>query len=226
MMTDNAYQPGDRRPLASRDTSWAGSIAAWLAGKNISPNTISTFSMVFAALAFFAMWGTLHASGIGLRLLWLLALLGIQLRLLANLFDGMVAVNTQQASPLGELFNEIPDRVSDTFILMALGFTVGGSMAWAITATLLALFVSYIRAVGAAAGAGQVFAGVMAKPKRMFVVSVLCVLHILLPTSWTHEELLWGLGIDGLGVMIISLGCVITAFTRLTTMTQQLHKAQ
>ncbi len=43
---------------------------------------------------------------------WLAGALLVQLRLLANLYDGMVAVLRQIASPVDELFNEVPDRVS------------------------------------------------------------------------------------------------------------------
>ncbi len=63
------------------------------------------------------------------RLTWLLAAALVQLRLLANMFDGMVAVETNTASPVGELFNEVPDRVSDAAILVGLGYAAGGTPA-------------------------------------------------------------------------------------------------
>ena len=61
--------------------------------------------------------GLLFASVPGLGQPWLAWLCGavlVQLRLLANVLDGMVAVGRGVASPVGELYNEIPDRVSDT----------------------------------------------------------------------------------------------------------------
>ena len=47
------------------------------------------------------------------------------LSLLANLLDGMVAMGRGVASPVGELFNEVADRVSDTAILLGLGWAAG-----------------------------------------------------------------------------------------------------
>ena len=41
----------DRRPIASRNSKLAERIAKSLANRDISPNLISQFSMVFAALA-------------------------------------------------------------------------------------------------------------------------------------------------------------------------------
>ena len=42
---------------------------------------------------------------------WLvLAALGIQLRLLCNMLDGMVAVEHGRATPVGALYNDVPDR--------------------------------------------------------------------------------------------------------------------
>src|SRR6478672_1892595 len=46
----------------------------------------------------------------------------VQLRLLANLLDGMVAVASNRTSKLGELFNEFPDRLSDAATLIGLGY--------------------------------------------------------------------------------------------------------
>lgn len=225
-MPGGDYQPGERRPLASRDTGWAVAGARWLVRMGIAPNTISSWSMVFAALAAVALAAIAHTDGWVQRGLWLLVLLGVQLRLLANLFDGMVAVETGQASAVGELFNELPDRVSDTLILLALGLVPGSSLGWAAWAAGLALLVSYIRAVGAAAGAGQVFAGVMAKPRRMFAVSVLCALHFLLPGTWLQAVRLGNLGIDALVLVLISAGCVLTGWTRLRLIAGRLRETR
>ena len=44
-------ETGDRRPLTSRNSWWAQSIARWLAGKSVTPNQISQASILAAALA-------------------------------------------------------------------------------------------------------------------------------------------------------------------------------
>ena len=51
----------------------------------------------------------------------------IQLRLIANLLDGLVAVEGGKRTPTGELYNEAPDRIADTAVLVGAGYAVGGS---------------------------------------------------------------------------------------------------
>lgn len=218
------FQPGERRPIASRDSSWAPVVARRLAGWNVAPNAISASSMAFSALAGLAIVAAGASDGVAARILWLLALAAAQLRLLANLFDGMVAVENNRASPVGELYNEVPDRVSDTLILVALGFVPGSTPALALAVALLAVFVAYVRAIGAAAGAGQVFSGVMAKQHRMFMVSLLCLFHAVVPASWSTYSWLGPLGISGLALVLIGIGCAITAVTRLTAIASRLRR--
>src|SRR5205809_7643373 len=80
------------------------------------------------------------------RILWLTAALGAQLRLTANMLDGMVALASGRASKVGELYNEIPDRVSDAAVFIGAGFAWGGNVALGYVATILAIFTAYIRA--------------------------------------------------------------------------------
>ena len=100
----------ERRPLASRDLKIIQMAAAWLVAREVSANAISLASMGFAALASLCLVGTAWSDGLQARVLFLLAAGFVQLRLLANLLDGMVAVGSGKASPEGELYNEVPDR--------------------------------------------------------------------------------------------------------------------
>ena len=56
------------------------------------------------------------------RLFWLIAALGAQLRLTANMLDGMVALVSARASKVGELYNEVRDRVSDAVVFIGAGY--------------------------------------------------------------------------------------------------------
>jgi len=127
--------------------------------------------------------GLLFASVPGLGQPWLAWLCGavlVQLRLLANVLDGMVAVGRGVASPVGELYNEIPDRVSDTAVLAGIGFAAGSpALGWA--AALAAMATAYVRATGRAAGGGSDFRGPMAKQQRMALVTALAVVCAVLP---------------------------------------------
>src|SRR5690349_8833323 len=100
-----AYEPTDRRPIASRDRRIWQKIASVLAARNISPNAISIAGMFAGIVAGLALYFTRTVDGWPQRLLWLGAAVGIQLRLLANMLDGMVAIESRCASPLGELYN-------------------------------------------------------------------------------------------------------------------------
>jgi len=116
-MSDDVQTGGDRRPLTSRNTRWARYIAARLAQGGVSPNLISAFSVVFAAGCFGCF------------------LLAIQLRLLCNLLDGMVAIEGGLQSATGAIWNELPDRIGDILILVGAGlFADSATLGWAASA--------------------------------------------------------------------------------------------
>ena len=152
-------------------------LARKLADSSVTPNMISCSSMLFGLLAGLAMAATMFTSGNGAicGLLWLVAAAMVQGRLIANLLDGMVAVEGGKATATGELYNEVPDRVSDTLIFAGAGFAVG-TIWLGFSAAVVAVFVAYVRAIGASVGAGQVFAGPMAKPHRMALMTVVTLL--------------------------------------------------
>ena len=106
-----------RRPIASRNTRWAAHVTRRLVEARVSPNHISMGSVVAALLACgaFALSGCVGPVWAGL---FLIAGAGLtQLRLLCNLFDGLVAVEGGMGSPDGAFWNEVPDRLSDLLIL-------------------------------------------------------------------------------------------------------------
>ncbi len=100
------------------------------------------------------------------------------------MLDGMVAIASGKASRLGELYNELPDRVSDVAIVIGAGYAMGGIAVLGYVAACVAVLTAYVRAVGKAAGASSLFIGPMAKPHRMFVLTVVGALMAVLPGSW------------------------------------------
>lgn len=213
-MGSQSYEVGERRPLATRQKPAARSLAHRLSQAGLSPNAISVIGLVFGILAGCLLFATPHASSVLRRILLLLAAGAVQLRLLCNLLDGMVAVETATASPVGELFNEIPDRISDAATLIGVGYAVGGNPVLGYVAACVALFVAYVRAMGKVAGARQEFCGPMAKQHRMFVVTLGCVYCGLAPQSWQPR---WGgsFGVMSAVLVLIILGGVVTAIRRL-----------
>jgi len=86
----------NRRPLASRQTGFARRLTEALLRTSVTPDQISLAGILFAAAA-----GVLLLTPSVLT--FLLAALLIQLRLLANLLDGLVAVEGGRGSRLGPL---------------------------------------------------------------------------------------------------------------------------
>jgi len=150
------------------------------------------------------------------RILWIIAALGAQLRLTANMLDGMVALASRRASKVGELYNEVPDRVSDAAVFIGAGFAWGGNIALGYIATILAVFTAYVRAAGKIAGAPNEFCGPMAKQHRMLVITLISLYSAVTPRSWqmiTFNE--WKIGLTTLGLVVIVVGCVITVIRRI-----------
>lgn len=168
----------DRRPIAARSTRPIVAAADFLIARGASANAVSVTGMLAAIIG-----GAALAMAPGHPLLWLAGGLLIQLRLLANVLDGMVAVGRGIASPTGELFNEIPDRVSDTAIIVGIGIAAGQPwLGWA--AALAAMATAYVRAVGKGLGQPADFSGPMAKQHRMALLTALCAACVVLPPDW------------------------------------------
>ncbi len=194
----------ERRPIASRNTRWADACASAIAKTGITPNAISVCGMIFAILGgacfYFTQCGCFPP-----RLLWIAGAVFVQLRLLANLFDGMVAQLQKATSPLGELYNEIPDRISDAVILVGFGYAIGSSASLGFVAACLALFVAYVRAQIAVSGGKQLFIGPMAKAHRMAVIIGAAIATAILPEVAWPVYALW----------IVIVGSVLTAIRRI-----------
>ena len=219
-MNESAAQTIDRRPIATRNRKWAQLATAWLAARNVSPNAISIAGMcacIAAGIALGLTSITYH------RIFWLIAALGAQVRLTANMLDGMVALASGRASKVGELYNEIPDRVSDAAVFIGAGFAWSGNVALGYIATILAIFTAYIRAAGKIAGAPNEFCGPMAKQHRMLVLTIACLYSAVAPQSWqifhfSDVEI----GVMALALGVIIAGCLITIVRRLKRIAQAL----
>lgn len=218
------YVP-ERRPIASREAALSKRLATWVANQGISPNAISLAGMVagVAAGGVFAL--TVHVSRP--HLAFIAATCLMQMRLLANMLDGMVAVQTGKASPVGELFNEVPDRVSDAAIFIGAGYAVGALPELGYLAACAALFTAYVRAEGKVAGAHQEFCGPMAKPQRMFLLSLAALYCGLTPRDWQPSlPQIPKAGIMAAALGLIAVGSVWTSCRRLVRIARALRKGK
>lgn len=171
----------ERRPLASRKTHLANLAAGFLAKNKISPNHISLLSVVFSLLALI-----FYTKSNDKSFYLFLAALCIQLRLICNLLDGMVAIEYNKKSIYGNLFNDIPDRFADVFIILGAGFysyhnenttSFGFHLAW--VNAILAVITAYIRVLGVSLGTPMFFSGIMAKPQRMAIITISSLLALI-----------------------------------------------
>jgi phosphatidylglycerophosphate synthase len=207
-----------RRPIKVRKSRWAVSMARGLAKAGVRPNFISILSLVFALAAGVCLALTPHVGRVAGIILFVSAALLIPLRLLCNLLDGMLAIEEGFRSKTGNLYNELPDRVSDAVILIGAGysgFTWGPELGW--TAALLAVLTAYIRTLGAATGARQHFTGPMAKQQRMFIMIAASLVGAV-EAAFNLQP--W---IMAIALVVIILGSLITAVIRLGLVAKDLN---
>jgi phosphatidylglycerophosphate synthase len=177
----------------------------------VAPNAISLASLAFAILAALALWQLGTATGV-LRVALLLAAAAlIQLRLLCNLLDGMVAIEGGRRTAYGEIFNDMPDRFADLAILIGTGYGIatipfGTQLGW--IAAILAVLTAYVRLLGGSMGAHQYFIGPMAKQQRMAVMTVACVLSTFEPLIGWHGQVL------AFALYVIIAGSIVTLVRR------------
>ncbi|WP_036771932.1 CDP-alcohol phosphatidyltransferase family protein [Photorhabdus australis] len=211
----------DRRPIKTRNAIWAGKAAKWLQYRGVTPNGISVASVVFAALA-----GLCFATCFWSRSFWLtsvLLIIGalfIQARLVCNLLDGMVAIEGGLRTSVGTVFNDLPDRIADSFILIGLGYGLTlfpFAISLGCIAALLAVLTAYIRLLGGTCGLPQRFLGPMAKQHRMALITVGSIVAAFLPQLWGQYFLL-------VLLIVITLGCLWTCIRRTRVILNELQE--
>src|SRR4029453_444775 len=95
----------DRRPIATRNRKWAQTATHWLAVHQVSPNAISMAGMCGCIVAGMALAATSISYH---RIEWIVAVMGVQLRLIANMPDGMGGHVSGPDCKVGEFYNQFP----------------------------------------------------------------------------------------------------------------------
>lgn len=171
-------------------------------------------SVVFAALGGWALYAAPREACAGCQIFWwVVAVAGIQLRLVCNLMDGLLAVEGGLKSAVGDLYNEVPDRLADTLLLVGAGYGAAAVHPWAAdagwAAAAGAMGTAYARALGASLTGKQDFRGPFAKQHRMAVLTGACVVSaaefVVNRSAWTMPVVL----------TVIAAGSVFTAARRL-----------
>jgi len=168
----------------------------------LSPDAISVASSFFALLTLVfqylygheniksAIWGIIAT---------------IQLRLLANMMDGMVALEANKKSKLGEVYNDLPDRISDVLVLIGFSFLLQ-KFAWGTElcfgAAILAVMTAYIRVLGNTLAVKDLFLGPMAKQHRMAFITGCCLVSLF----WS--DIFYPM------IIVLNVGMVVTCYRR------------
>ncbi len=213
------YDESSRRPLKVRGAAWSKNIATYLSKKDITPNQISVMSIVFSVISALSIVMIPSSTGMVIWLYSILAAIFIQMRLLCNLFDGMVALEGGKSTKSGELYNDIPDRVSDSILFIAVGYSVS-VVSWGAElgyfAALVAMMTAYVRVLGTSMNAGSCFKGPMAKQHRM---ALLTITLLLTPLFDSREGILLFIAL-----MLIALGSLLTVINRTYTIYKTLEE--
>lgn len=214
------FRPMNRRPIGLRDLSWLRAFAASLARAGLKPNHVSLLGMGFSALSAVCLLLAPSAGPLWGSALFIGAAGFIPFRGLCNLCDGLMAVESGLATKSGEIFNDLPDRVSDTLVLVTAGYAIPGGgwgheLGW--LAALLAALTAYVRVLGAAAGGAQQFGGPMAKTHRMAVMGVACLATAVESAAGRPA---WG--IAG-GLVVVAAGSAVTIVRRAARIIRELE---
>ncbi len=175
--------------------------------------------MVFALIAAVLMLIAARADGLVFSMLCIAAAIFIQLRLLANVLDGLVADSGAQATLAGRLFNEWPDRVSDVMILSSFGWMIvdpAMRMLGALAAC-LAVMTAYTRELGRCIDAPQMFQGPMAKQHRMATLTIALIVMAAWPGSAERIATVADrvIALPAITLLVVIMGCTLTIYRRL-----------
>jgi phosphatidylglycerophosphate synthase len=196
-----------RRTLATRDAGWAKAVARGLGRAGVRPNSVSLAGLVFAGATcgFFYVAPDVPPRIRALALV--IAATTIQLRLLCNLIDGMLAVEEGFSTKTGDIYNDLPDRISDVLILVGAGYSAHASTLGWLTAV-LAVLTAYVRVLGGSLGATQHFIGPMAKQHRMFALTIATLVSAMEAMLDMPSRAM------PIGLSVIAVGSVMTAVRR------------
>ncbi len=209
-----------RRPLKSRQSAWANKLARLLVRWQVSPNAISLASVFCAFAAAVALFFSRNSAGIPRALLLVIAIAGIQGRLVCNLLDGMVALEGGRKTKSGEIYNDLPDRIADSLLFISAGYAARQhpfAVELGYSAAALAIFTAYVRMLGGASGLKQSFVGPMAKQHRMAVLTAACAFSIAETRFFLPGKALW------IALIIINVGCLITIWRRTAHIARELE---
>lgn len=142
-----------------------------------SPNTITIAGFLVTVAASYVLVSDIMTGGI-------LILAGG----FFDMFDGVVARVNNKRTKFGAFLDSVLDRYSDSFILLAIAWNLGGNdnhtgAMLCLIALVGALLVSYVRARAEGLGE-QCQYGLMERPERLILISFGAITGLIYPVLW------------------------------------------
>ncbi len=163
---------------------------------NVSPNTITWFSMVFAIMAGISIYFTyMWAYAI------LIAFLFGALNSICDLVDGDLARLTGKTSDVGDFLDHTFDRYADIAMILGMILSPLCSVEWGVFAISGVLLVSYMGTQAQAMGVGRIYGGLLGRADRMVVLGLVGIGEFLLQLN-PH----WSIGYEIGGIPVLSNG--------------------
>lgn len=182
-------------------------VADWLVHRRVPADVVTWLAVPVGALG-----GAALAASSEIPWLLLVVPVAAAVRLGLNLLDGMVARASGTAHPLGELWNELADRLADVLFIGALALHPAVGPALPLLAALGAVLASYVGITARAAGGRRQYGGVMSKPGRMGTLAVVAMLGFVTADPWWLT----------VGCWVILIGTAVTLVQRVAAARREL----
>jgi CDP-diacylglycerol--glycerol-3-phosphate 3-phosphatidyltransferase len=183
-------------------------VARWLVRRRVPADFVTWLAVPVGAGG----GAALAASEAAPWLLWLVPA-AAAIRLALNLLDGMLARATSSAHPLGELWNELADRLADVLFIGGLALHPAIDPRLPLLAVVGAVLASYAGITAKAAGGRRQYGGVMSKPGRMGTLAIVAPVAFLTGDAW------WLV----LGCWVILIGAILTLAQRILAARDELR---
>jgi len=183
----------------------------------ISPNVLSTISLICAALMFFilVLWRDPFAL--------VIALILVILNGFFDAIDGAVARVTGKGSPKGDLVDHVIDRYADFFMIAGIGMSAFAHPELGLLALGSVMIASYMGTQSQALGMKRDYGGILGRAERMVLLIIFLPLQyvsVMYYLSNPHIMSVSGFGISVLDVLLVILivASNVTALQRLLRM--------
>lgn len=190
-------------------------VVSFVERKQISPDSITIFSLITAAAA-----GVAIGTGRLMLAFWIMMLTA-----LCDVLDGLIARRTGTSSPRGAFFDSFADRISEALIFAGFAYLGGGNiLTWVSYWAMVASYsVSYARARGEGLGV-DCKTGLMQRPERITVLLILLYFSPILSLITQPEDPDPFPTLAFVAVSIVAIFATQTAFVRAKSVMQKLDR--